>query len=107
MLILGWRRCVRRVMVATTIPGENGNAGSHWKMCVIGYGFRLIRVRCDCGKEMYMIVLWVVVALLWVAAIVLGLLSVHSCFGRTVALVLVGMVVTALVLVGSAVLFHL
>lgn len=54
-----------------------------------------------------MMVLWVVVALLWVAAIVLGLLSVHSCFGRTVALVLVGMVVTALVLVGGSVVFHL
>ena len=51
-------------------------------------------------------VLWVVVALLLAAAIVLGLLSVHSCFGRTTALVLVGMVLTALVLVGGSVLLH-
>ena len=51
-------------------------------------------------------VFWVVVALLWVVAIVLGLLSIHSCFGRTAALVLVGMVLTALVLVGGSVLLH-
>ncbi len=49
-------------------------------------------------------VVWVVVVVLGLAAVVCGLLSVYSCFGRTVALVLVGMVFTLLALLFGSVL---
>jgi len=51
-------------------------------------------------------VVWVVVVVLGVAAVVCGLLSVYYCFGRTAALVLVGMSLTVLVLVVGSRLLH-